>query len=142
MMFNFLKGLFSSKSEEEFTPVIVERLIPTKDIWQIRSEFYGQIAQVLEEYAVYSSRSKDETYTRLKRSMQKINELIDKNKDSLADKREINALNERISSYKDDRSLSMVTYDICRVISGGRYDTSSVVMDSTVKRIMYWYGLY
>ena len=142
MMFNFLKGLFSSKSEEEFTPVIVERLIPTKDIWQIRSEFYGQIEQVLEEYAVYSSRSKDETYTRLKRSMQKINELIDKNKDSLADKREINALNERISSYKDDRSLSMVTYDICRVISGSKYDAFSVVMDSTVKRIMYWYGLY
>ena len=142
MMFNFLKGLFGSKNEEEFTPIVVERVIPKKDICQIRSEFYGRIGQVLEEYAVYSSRSKDETYTRLKRSLQRINDLIDKNKDSLADKREINALNQRIASYKDERSLSMVTYDICRIISSGRYDETSIVIDRTIKRIMYWYGLY
>ncbi len=141
-MFNFLKGLFGSKNEEEFTPFVVEKLIPRRDITQVRSEFYSQIGYVLEEYRVYSSRSRDETYSKLKKSLQRINEMVDNNKESLADKRELKALGERILSYKDDRSLSMVTYDICRIISSGRYDDVSTVMDRTIKRILYWYGLY
>jgi|SRR3989344_690110 len=141
-MFNFLKELFGSKSEEEFTPVIVEKLVPRRDINQVRREFYNKIGYVLEEHAVYSSRSKDETYSKLKKSLRRINEMIDNNKEFLADKRELKALGERILSYRDDRSLSMVTYDICRIISNGRYGELSTVIDKTIKRILYWYGLY
>lgn len=141
-MFSIFKKLFGSKPEEEFTPMEIEEPVPKKSIREIKNGIYNQIAQVLEGNAVYSSPSRDVTYSKLKKSLQKINDIINSNKEYLAENGRLRALGERILSYRDDRSLSVVTYDVCKIIIGGRFEHPSILRDKTIRRILEWYDLY
>lgn len=141
-MFSIFKKLFGLKPEEEFTPMEIEEPVRKKSLSEIKNEIYNQIAQVLDRYAVYSSPSRDQTYSKLKKSLQEINEIINNNKGYLAENGRLRALGERILSYKDDRSLSVVTYDTCRIIIGGRFEHPSILKDKTIRRILEWYDLY
>ncbi len=141
-MLKIFKKLFGSKPEEEFTPIEMEEPVQKKSISEIKGEVYNQIAWVLEKYAVHSSHSRDEIYSKLKKSLQEINGIINSNKEYLAEKWELRALEEKILNYKDDRTLSVVAYDMCKIILGNRFEHPSILKDKTIRRILDWYGLY
>ena len=142
-MFNIFKKLLGLEPEPEFSQMEVEKPVQKKDISEIRREFYYQIGNILEENLVYSSHSEDVVYTRLKKSLQRINEITDTSKESLVvDKRELKALGEKILGYKAERSLSMVTYDVCGLINKGKYEHPSALRDRVIRRILDWYGLF
>ncbi|MBI2507922.1 hypothetical protein HYV89_03135 [Candidatus Woesearchaeota archaeon] len=142
-MFNIFKKLLGSKQEEEeLIPVRIEQPVIKKSIEEVRKDVYDQIANVLYEDSVFSSHSGYDTYPRLKRSLEKINKIIDGNKESLIrHDSELRILKEKVSDYKEERSLSMVTYDICDLIRRYKHQDPSTIIDAAVGRILYWYGL-
>ena len=142
-MFN-LKKLFGFEPMEEDMPMRIEPQLPKKDVEGAKREVYHQIGGILDENRIDTRYPEDQVYPRLKKSLQRINEAIEANKENLvSNERELKALKEKVLEYKDERNLTFMTYDICKLISRNRYEDPSILSNMTIRRIMnYWYGFY
>lgn len=142
-MFSIFQKLLGLKSREELIPpFILEKPVMRKSAEEVRKEVYARVAGVLYEDAVFSSHSGYDAYPRLKKSLQKVNEIIDNNKESLVvNDSELRMLKEKISNYREEHALSMVTYDVCKLMIKYKYEDISVLNDIAIGRILYWYGL-
>ena len=144
-MFSMFQKLLGLKSREEvMPPFILEKPVVKKSVGETKRGVYEQIAGLLYGDGIFSSYSGYDTYPRLKKSLQRINEAIEANKENLvSNERELKALKEKVLEYKDERNLTFMTYDICKLISINRYEDPSILSNMTIRRIMnYWYGFY
>jgi len=140
-MFSVFQKLFGSKPKEEM-PIIIEDSAPKKDIEGAKRKVYDQIWGVLEEEGVYLSRSGYDLYPRIKKSLRKINEVIDNSKESLvANESELARLKEKILDHKEERKLSMLTYDVSELIGRSKYEDPSVLSHKAIIQILRWYDL-
>lgn len=142
-MVNIFKKLFGQREEEiELPPIRIEKPVIKKNSEEIRREVYGKIADILYEEGVFSSHSGYDTYPRLKRSLQRINSVMDIEKEAMApNERDLRELKEKILNYKEDKNVSMVSHDVCRLIIKQRHVEPSILNELAIGRILSWYGL-
>ena len=138
-MFSVFQKLFGSKPKEEM-PIIIEEPAPKKDIEGAKRKIYDQIWSILEEEGTYLSHSGYDLYPRIKKSLRKINEVIDNSKESLvSNESELAILKEKILDYKEERRLSMLTYDVSELIGRNKYEDPSILSHKAIIQILRWY---
>lgn len=140
-MLGAFKRLFGSKPKEEPLIDVIEPA-PKKDVGGAKRKVYDQIWGILEEEGVYLSHSGYDLYPRLKKSLRRINEAIDSSKESLVvNDSELARLKEKVLDYKEERRLSMLTYDVSELIGRSKYEDPSLLSHKAVIQILSWYDL-
>lgn len=135
-----LKRLLGFESKEPLIEIKIEPKLPKKDIEVAKREIYGQIGIILDENRIYASYPEDQVYPRLKKSLMRVSELIDENKERITiNKREMEILEKRISDCRKERNLSADTYILLKFIYENKYEHPSILSNRIINRIL---GLY